>query len=178
MKNIVSILFIVLLISSCKESKLKSQDEFNGPTKSVTTTYYFIRHAEKNRSNTSNENPDLTEAGKERAKKWAELFKDIDFDAVYTTNFIRTRKTALPTANKNNLDLLFYNPLAFDYQTFLDATKGQTILIVGHSDSTPKMVNTIINEQKYNSIDDAVFNNYFIVTIDNNGISSQQLVMP
>ena len=33
------------------------------------TTYYLIRHAEKDRSDTTDKNPELNKTGKERAKK-------------------------------------------------------------------------------------------------------------
>ena len=38
------------------------------------TTYYFIRHAEKVRSDSSNKNPSLNEVGFKRANKWQEVF--------------------------------------------------------------------------------------------------------
>lgn len=38
------------------------------------TTYYFIRHAEKDEKDPKNKDPFLTEAGIERAEKWAEIF--------------------------------------------------------------------------------------------------------
>jgi len=39
------------------------------------STYYLIRHSEKDRSDTTNKNPDLTEKGVLRALRWSELFK-------------------------------------------------------------------------------------------------------
>ncbi len=55
-----------------------------------TTTFYFIRHAEKDRSNKEDRNPSLTQDGLSRALKWAEVFKNIKFDAVYATPYNRT----------------------------------------------------------------------------------------
>ncbi|UFH35121.1 hypothetical protein [Flavobacterium acetivorans] len=42
-----------------------------------TTTYYFIRHAEKA---DNSKNPVLSEIGIQRAKMWNNLFSEIDFD--------------------------------------------------------------------------------------------------
>ena len=67
------ILFLIILtfslITAC------SKDE--------TTTYYLIRHAEKVRIDNTNRNPNLNKNGQERAKKWANRFKNVPFDAIY-----------------------------------------------------------------------------------------------
>jgi 2,3-bisphosphoglycerate-dependent phosphoglycerate mutase len=68
MKKHLLLLFIVLI--SCT-SNIKKEET------AATTTYYFIRHSEKVRTDTSNKNPNLNEVGLERAKKWAEYFKNI-----------------------------------------------------------------------------------------------------
>ncbi len=60
-----------------------------------TTTYYFIRHAEKV---DNSKNPDLSEIGIERAKLWNEIFSEINIDAIYSTDFKRTLQTVTPTA--------------------------------------------------------------------------------
>lgn len=75
---------------------------FNSCTSDETTTYYLIRHAEKDRTDTSNKNPNLNLEGLERAKKWASYFKNIELDAVYSTNYNRTQQTATPTAEGKN----------------------------------------------------------------------------
>ena len=174
----ISIICFLLAILACKEPKLKSSAELIQNIEPITTSYYFIRHAEKDRSNPGNQNPHLTEAGKIRAKKWAELFKDVDFDAVYSTNFNRTRETAQPIAKKNNLDITIYNPRKMNYNSFLRETKGQSVLIVGHSETTPHFVNKIIKKRKYTDIDDSNFGNYYIVKIKGDIVTDKQLTMP
>ena len=47
------------------------------------TTYYFIRHAEKDTNDPQNKDPHLTEAGLERAQRWAEVFKKVKFDVIF-----------------------------------------------------------------------------------------------
>ena len=54
----------------------------NSCTSKETTTYYLIRHAEKDRTDKTNRNPNLNSNGLERAKKWAEHFKNIDLTIV------------------------------------------------------------------------------------------------
>lgn len=140
-----------------------------------TTTYYLIRHAEKDRSNKENRDPGLTQEGLGRSLKWAEVFKNVKFDAVYSTNYKRTKETALPTAMKNGLEVTIYNPQNFDPSTFKDATKGVTVLIVGHSNTTPSMVNAFIKEKKYEQIDDTNNGNLYIITMTGTTIKSTLL---
>lgn len=130
-----------------------------------TTTYYLIRHAEKDRTDSGNKNPDLNENGLKRAKKWAEYFKNIDLDAVYSTNYNRTQQTAKPTANSKNLNITSYNPGKMYDSVFKANTKGKTVLIVGHSNTTPVFANKILGEKMYENMSDNDNASLFIVTI-------------
>ena len=130
-----------------------------------TTTYYLIRHAEKDRTDSGNKNPDLNENGLKRAKKWAEYFKNIDLDAVYSTNYNRTQQTAKPTANSKNLNITSYNPGKMYDSVFKANTKGKKVLIVGHSNTTPVFTNKILGEKMYENMSDNDNASLFIVTI-------------
>jgi len=131
----------------------------------VVTTYYLIRHAEKRRSNPNDKNPELTNAGLKRAQKWSNTFKDIAFDAVYSTNYKRTLMTAQPTANAKNLEIQTYQPNNMDMDAFFKATKGKQVLVVGHSNTTPFMANALVGEMKYQNMDDTNNAGLYIVTI-------------
>ena len=136
------------------------------------TQYYFIRHAEKA---VSSKNPDLSEKGLERAQQWKILFSKIDFDGVYSTDFNRTLQTIQPIVADNNRLLKIYNPKMMDVEAFKKETHGKTILIVGHSNTIPSMVNQIIKENKYTDIEENQFGNLYIVTLFENQILSQLL---
>ncbi|MEY2922365.1 MAG: hypothetical protein RL108_987 [Bacteroidota bacterium] len=136
------------------------------------TLYYFIRHAEKA---DSSKNPDLSEKGLERAQQWKILFSKIDFDGVYSTDFNRTLQTIQPIVADNNRLLKIYNPKMMDVEAFKKETHGKTILIVGHSNTIPNMVNQIIKENKYTDIEENQFGNLYIVTLFENQILSQLL---
>ena len=82
-------------------------------TKNI-TTYYLIRHAEKDTSDKTNRNPSLTNLGIKRANNWARILINVDFHAVYSTNYIRTKVTAKPTADKHNLETILYNVREFE----------------------------------------------------------------
>ena len=137
-----------------------------------TTQYYFIRHAEKA---DSTKNPDLSKKGLERAQEWKAIFSEINFDAVYSTDFKRTLQTINPIVLENGKILKIYNPKIVDIETFKKETIGKIILIVGHSNTIPKMVNQIIKENKYSDIAENQFGNLYIVTLIENQILSQLL---
>lgn len=130
-----------------------------------TTVYYLIRHAEKDRSNAKERNPNLTEKGKQRAENWSKILANVSFDFVYSTDYNRTQQTASPTAKKNNLKITSYHPYKIDFTRFLEDTKGKNVLVVGHSNTTPDFVNKLIGKQKFKHIDDRNNGNLYIVTI-------------
>ena len=165
MRNILLISFAVILIFSCKTEK----KEEASPTPE-TTVYYLIRHAEKDRS-TLGQDPGLTKIGLERASNWAKIFTSIKFDQVYSTDYKRTQQTALPTASDKNLEIQSYDPDNLYDKDFKRKTKGKTVLIVGHSNTTPALANTILGEQKYDQIDDKDNGKLFIVTLVNKEVS-------
>ena len=140
------------------------------------STFYFIRHAEKNRSDKENKNPNLTQDGLFRAVKWSLVMKNMEFDAVYSTDYNRTKQTAQPTAEKNELELTIYDPRNLDGKAFLEANKGKTVLIVGHSNTTPAFVNSVIGKEKYQGIDDNNNANLYIVTVTPSGEMSDVLL--
>jgi phosphohistidine phosphatase SixA len=128
------------------------------------SAYYLVRHAEKDRSDKTNSNPSLTEEGKQRAAKWSTVFRDVAFDAVYSTNYLRTIATAKPTASAKGLEIQFYNPRELYSKDFQQETLGKTVLVVGHSNTTPQFVNAILGIDRYADIQDNNNANLYIVT--------------
>jgi broad specificity phosphatase PhoE len=112
-----------------------------------------------------------------RAAKWSLVFDNLKFDAVYSTDYNRTRNTAKPTAEKNGLDITIYDPRNIDVKTFLETTKGKTVLVVGHSNTTPMFVNSILGTKKYQSIDETNNANLYIVTVSSSGDITDTLLV-
>ena len=136
------------------------------------TTYYFIRHAEKLRLDKTDRNPNLNSKGLKRAESWKEIFSNISFDAIYSTDYTRTRLTAKPTADSKKLPILIYNPRDMYSKTFQNQTKGKTILVVGHSNTTNVFANKVLGFDKYEEIKDNNNSNLYIVTVMNGNTSS------
>ena len=136
------------------------------------TTYYFISHAEKLRIDKTDKNPNLNFNGYKRAEAWKDVFSDVPFAAIYSTDYNRTKLTAKPTATSKNLPILLYNPNMMYSEAFQNNTKGKTVLVVGHSNTTNVFVNKILGIEKYNEIKDNNNSNLYIVTISNGETSS------
>lgn len=170
------LVFITLLfvgILSCKEERKVLEPL--GETS--VSTFYFIRHAEKDRSNPDNKDPELNQAGLGRAIRWAEVFDPVPLDAIYSTNFERTEMTAAPTVVKKDLVLQYYDLNVLEIELFKETNLGKNVLVVGHSNSIPEFVNKMIGEEKYTSLDDYDNSSVFIVRIINGKATDIRLNM-
>lgn len=168
-----------VLLSKDEGKWMIEQVIWEGPyqqkTEEKTTTYYLIRHAEKDQSDKTNRDPHLTEEGLKRAENWSNVLKDVKFDMVYSTNYHRTKETAAPTAKANSVEVTFYDPRNMNPKEFKDVTKGKTVLIVGHSNTTPMFSNALVGEKKYDQISEDNNSNLYIVTITKDSKTSTLL---
>ena len=127
-----------------------------------------VRHAE---TTGSGGNPSLSAAGQQRALDLSQALSNIDLSHVYSTNFNRTRQTAQTTAQDQNLNVEIYN--AFDIPGFAQQiaieNKGQSVLVVGHSNTTPQLLNELTASNDYVQFNENTYDNLFIVSVKNNG---------
>jgi broad specificity phosphatase PhoE len=151
----------LLTFWGCKESTRESAVE----SPPVISTYFLIRHAEKDRTNPDDKDPELSQRGLGRAMHWAEIFDDVSLDAIYSTDYARTTMTAAPTAVKKDITVTYYDPDMLGIETFKAETLGKNVLIVGHSNTTPEMVNRLTGGDTYSSMDDTDNGSLFIVTL-------------
>lgn len=140
------------------------------------TTYFFIRHAEKDTSDPQNRDPKLSSEGQARAQRWAEIFRETSFDLIYSTDYHRTRETANTIAETKALEVQFYNPAQMNDADFQKNTRGKTVLVVGHSNTNPHFVNSILKEGRYKDIDEAESGSLFIVTVSPSGETTSQVL--
>ncbi len=132
------------------------------------TTVLLVRHAER-LDDSANSN--LSEKGLARAEALAETLHDQDLTAIYSTNFCRTALTVTPLAKAHELPIYIqalsssggYDNCDPDMQVstveipshlndisafvahLLEAHSGEQILIAGHSNTTPALVNALGN---------------------------------
>lgn len=133
-----------------------------------TTTIVLVRHAEKMKDQ---KDPNLTNEGHFRAAKLKEILATISLNKIYSTDYNRTQQTAKPTSNAQEIEVASYNPRALnDFGNMLLQTKkGENILVVGHSNTTPKLLNYFMKETVVESISESDYGNLYIVNIDNEG---------
>ena len=106
-------------------------------------TYYLVRHAEKE---LTGDDPVLSAAGYARAEALAAVLSGIKFDGIYSTDTRRTRDTAAPTLAATNLTLQLYNGRALKEFAQELLTLHGNYLIVGHSNTTPQLVEALGGE--------------------------------
>lgn len=168
MKNVLFLL--LLIVFSCKTTSQVKSDIVKNKT-----IFYFIRHAEKEKDGTKN--PNISVLGIKRANNYVQYFKDIKIDAIYSTNFKRTLNTVNPLVIDRNLEPITYNPFKINHQEFKDKHKNQTILIAGHSNTTPDFVNKIIGKVVYNQMEEDNFSAIYKVTIIDDKVTHELLNM-
>ncbi|MCW5516557.1 SixA phosphatase family protein [Muriicola sp. Z0-33] len=156
--------FLITSFSACNDDKKSTEEQID----TVVTTYYFIRHAEKDRNNPENVDPELNQRGLGRAMHWAEILSDIPLDAIYSTDYERTTMTAAPAAVKQDITVQYYSPGEVNIDQFKADNLGKNVLVVGHSNTTPDFVNKILGEDKYGPMDDYDNGSLFIVQLSGN----------
>lgn len=153
------ILFLIFGITSCKKDE--PAQVADTPTIS---TFYLIRHAEKDRTNSQDSDPELNQDGLTRAMQWANMFDPLELDAIYSTNYQRTEMTAAPTSVKKGIDIQYYEP-GMDVDAFKKENEGLNVLVVGHSNTIPVLTNQLLGETKYDQLDDTDNSSLFIIRI-------------
>ena len=133
--------------------------------KNCITTFYLIRHAEKDRSDPNEKNPSLTSEGEARANHWAKYFDTIPLNSIYTTSYKRTIQTIDPVSRKKKIEPKIYSPDKINIQDFIKTNYGKNLLISGHSNTTPSMVNRLINEKKYEDMLETDNKSLFVVKL-------------
>src|SRR4051812_39306446 len=101
---------------------------------SCSTKYYVVRHAEK-QTTPGNNDPELTDAGKQRAERLKFKLRNKKIAFIFATKTTRAMQTAAPTAAYFHLTPANYPPMTDS--SFIAKLKGlnKNTLIVGHSNT-------------------------------------------
>lgn len=155
-----SLLILSALLSSCGSGKkLISIAELRN-----TTTLILVRHAEKAEDGTSD--PVLTPLGRARAQRLAAMLAPAGVSAVYSTPYKRTRLTAQPLAEQEEINLKNYDPRDSNFPSeLIRQHPGETILVVGHSNTIPMMVNTLTGSTTYEQLEETEYDKLFVVSV-------------
>ncbi len=130
------------------------------------TTFILVRHAEKASDGTAD--PPLTQAGEARAANILSLLQYSVITAIYSTNYKRTQMTVAPLAEAKDLDIISYDPRSLKefVAMLLEDKSGGTIIISGHSNTTPMLANLLLGEEKLKQFEDSDYGNLLIITVD------------
>lgn len=179
-------LFLALTLTACKPPLLRQPGPVvqsitpdnikfdNGQTAPLpfagqdnVTRIFLVRHAEKGYGS----DPTLTFKGVRRAQLLADIFRGLPLDAIYATRYKRTQETAQPVAREQGLSAEQYEP--DELTTFSIRLRrrhrGQSVLVVGHSDTTPELANRLVTSGVLQRIDERDYSNFYMVAINEHG---------
>jgi len=130
---------------------------------------FIVRHAEKQ---LTGEDPELAYAGTVRATKLAQILSDQDVKHIFSTDYIRTKKTAEPTATNAGVAIQLYQPASQDELVEMLKSLEGNILVVGHSNTVSRLANEFsTNGEDYKDLEDIEYNYIYEVTLDEKGAS-------
>lgn len=115
--------------------------------------------------------PPLNERGRARAELLADFLQDIDViasvDAIYATDSLRTRQTAMPLAGRLGLDVTVTDH--YDYVGFMAEVlrehKGRIALVVTNGDALAPLVEELHGSKNVPEIGPSDYDNLYIVTV-------------
>ena len=91
-------------------------------------TIYLVRHSEKEVSASMyGSDPPLTPCGKKRSESLSNFLKDVPIEVIYSTDYTRTKNTALPTAQSKGL--IFSNMTERHLKTFQNYCSGESKML-------------------------------------------------
>jgi len=135
------------------------------------TVVLLVRHAEK--AAQPAQDPPLTEAGAARARALVTVARDAGVKAVISTQYLRTRNTAEPTAAALSLtpEIGSAGPMPQPAKAVADQVMkhaGGTVLVVGHSNTIPAIVGALGAPQP-RDLCDSEYDQLFVVVIGDAG---------
>ena len=140
-------------------------------------TVILLRHAEKDLSQEADTaNPELSAAGKLRAEKLVGIVRKYQPDAIYSSDYIRTRATARPLARSKRMMTQIYDPRNLkQMQDLILSGKIKRIVVVGHNNTTPALANLLIGQEKYKPLAESEYDKIWIIKIKRNKRKPNQI---
>ncbi len=162
-------------IASIKDGKVVTRNDkqvsIKGYDDPEATIFFLVRHAEK--EDESND-PPLSTEGVARAERLAEIMKGVKLSAATSTNYKRTTETANPTVYDQKPKISVYNPddMTDHFEDILKNHKGGKVLVVGHSNNIPALLNLFTGKTVYTNIPGDEYSRFYIATVKSMGDAS------
>ena len=163
---------LIIFCISCKNTGT-SKNILDQPHTYPATEIYLVRHAEKE---LNQENPPLTAEGEERASSLSKRLKEANVQYIHSSNFRRTISTAQPTADRLGLSIELYNHKDLEGLKKKILGLGGTHLVVGHSNSTPSMVELLGGDPGSPINEHSEYDRLYHIEIQNDSLVESKLV--
>lgn len=146
---------------------LMAPDSFSQDAQKI-TTFIVVRHAEKSKENSKD--PELSPEGTERSERLAQMLRDVQVTAIYSTNYKRTKNTVSPLASQKGIEIQTYESFTdTGMDELIKKYPAGTIVISGHSNTVPGIVNLLIGGNQFKNLDDSNYSTMFIVAVAERG---------
>ena len=135
------------------------------------TVVLLVRHAEK--AAQPGQDPPLSEAGAARAQALLAVARDAGVSAIITTQFVRTKSTAEPTATALKLtpEVVQAGPMPQHAKSVAEQVMkhaGGTVLVVGHSNTIPAIVGAL-GAPQLRDLCESEYDQVFVVVLGDAG---------
>lgn len=122
-------LFLLAALTGCSSGPSTRRPATDRPA----LVAFLVRHAEKV---DSSPDPALSAKGLARAEALAHTLRAASIEHIHSSDFIRTRDTAKPLADRLGVQVQLYDPHDLPALVVEMRTAGGRHLVVGHSDTT------------------------------------------
>ncbi|HSI77377.1 MAG TPA: histidine phosphatase family protein [Lunatimonas sp.] len=139
-----------------------------GCQREVERKLYLFRHAEKIMIG---DDPELTQAGQERADRLAKSLGHRSINAIYSTPTIRTRATVTPLAKSLSVPIMEYS--AQDHDALVNTIRSGSgdVVVVGHSNTIHHIANYFRGDlAPFDELDESDYDTFFEVDLKKNTV--------
>ena len=131
----------------------------NSKAQTTSTRIFIVRHADRETFD------DLNAAGIVRATELKRTLLNTGIDSIFSTKFVRTKKTVTPLVNAIGQQVILYDSNPQLLKRILSNSIKKTLLVVGHSNTVPQLIALCGCKPPYDNIPDTQFDNLFLVII-------------
>jgi phosphohistidine phosphatase SixA len=138
-----ALLLLLPALAACAPATVETMNgSASTPVAQPVTTQpsrYVMRHLQRG----AGDDPALTEEGRRNAERLIDFFADDPPSAIFVSDTRRARETAAPLAARLGLAVAEYKALDAAGVAERAAQQGGTVLIVGHSNTVPAIVEAL-----------------------------------
>jgi len=134
------------------------------------TTVVVVRHAEKVDNSAD---PDLSEVGRKRALRLAQLLCEANIAALFSSQYKRTHQTLEPLARELDLEIIAVDASMTSelVRRIREEFPGTAVAVASHSDKVTEIIETL-GGPSVGYLDESEYDSLFIATLLDDSIAS------